>query len=217
MCYVGDKVACGQVEELFDSEGRFIRSQQHSADDIDASSRDELLGHLLNIVKTHNLDHYTKVLKIVNTNKLCDSSSDNRCAMTPGMWAVVGLVAKHLGQPVPIKATVSDLGDQHTLLLQAKTAPVGYQLHLIAINLLLRLHVGAWTNLSFETAKVLAERAPDNELFQWLAGNTEVAKALLMKHGETVKEGGDWWVSQGTAPGHPSCRSFLARLFSLKI
>jgi hypothetical protein len=138
------------------------------------------------------------------------------------MWGLMRVVWNHIGLTPTWQMLASNVGDDHTLLIQAENSPLGFELHLIGVNLLLRAKTDSWSATNAKVAQVLIRRQPDNEFFQWLAGNPKEAVRLLRLHlpKEPIKQK-QWFTERDTAgraweDGHNACFWFLATLFSQK-
>jgi len=221
LCSVGQPEACDHVAQLA-TEGGLLRHPDADPSAENSSSRDELLGHLLTITTTKDKEHAERVFAIVRDGKICNNSTDTRCSMTPMMWGLMRVTWNHIGLKPSWQMLASNVGDDHTLLVQAESAPTGFELHLIGVNLLLRAKTDTWSSTNTKVAATLAKRQPENEFFQYLAGNNKEAARLLRSHLPEVPTRQKQWYTERDTVGqewknaHNACFWFLAKLFSTK-
>lgn len=147
LCFSGDRSACSVVISLQCENKSLKRAPWRACGEY---SRDELLGQSL--------------ARIVTRTKLRLPSSFP-FSMTPEMWFVAwraGASDKSLGR----------IYDEHALLTEAKSNPLGYRSHLIAVHLLARRESGIWNSAYQNAANTLASRQRSNMFYQWLAKGT---------------------------------------------
>jgi len=100
---------------------------------------------------------------------------DGRCLITPGIY----FWAHYLGIKVPWYYRWTAFLNRLYLLISCYFTPVGFQLHLAGVSLLIQKKIGQWGIIEQEAAEKLAERQPKNAFFQFLAGNKSKAKFLV--------------------------------------
>jgi len=215
-CLADKSSFCEIAQAVQDSDGRIWRSPSQvpyleSGTKIfpkltNSSSRDMYLGFLASLVSTKDCHAAWQSFKYLeaNNNKLCDDADDNRCDMHPiqyrAIWGTMKRVWQHIGLGVPPVMDQAAIGDEQILYIQAQTAPIGYEHHLISIQLHIRRAVGHWTPTLQNTADVLLRRNPNNAYFEWLAnGPTQHAINLVIAQCPTTRNElrNDWIWSNG--------------------
>jgi hypothetical protein len=194
-------------------EGKVWRSpSQINIKNHNSSSRDMFLGFLAAMTKTKNHDALWRAYQYIRAhdNKLCEDADDNRCDMRPeqyrAIWGSLSLAFKEAG--LKTTPTIDDAaqGDDLVLWGQAKASPIGYQLHLVAVQLHIRKYVKKWSKVLQETAEILAKKDSDNAYFEWLAyGPTYKAIKIVLER--CSKEPGvsrdDWiWSASSDSMGY---------------
>jgi len=186
LCLSGEVASCEAVAKAQGPDGRMWRSAHRVGFEFQNSfSRDMSLGILAYLLATRDAGLATRWMAWLESNRFrtCKVASDNRCDFTPGLWDLFGDVWAHIGLAPHRLMTAGAVDNEFLLPLHARLAPVGYQLHLVAVNLLLRRSMGLESTLTRISASMLVERQPGNPLFQWLhQGNTpEVADLTLRR------------------------------------
>ena len=179
LCFANEQWACDVIHNFL-TETTLLKDLIHpDANHGGSGSRDELIGHLLYIAKTHDKNHANKLIDMIqhNANRVCTDATDNRCDVTPTMYGLMRIVWNHIGLTPTKNMLISNIGDDHTLLIEASTAPIGYQLHLIALQLLIRQHTNTWSTTMDATSKELLNRMPNNLLIRYING-LDVSKEL---------------------------------------
>lgn len=160
--------------------GRPYRSPQYRAvgHSEDSFSRDQTIGLLLYLMESKDTITATKVWNYVKGNNLniCPDDSDGRCKMTPNMLALWSDVFTYLEIPKDPLMTFSRNIDEDLLIIQARSAPAGYPLHLISQNIWLRIKLGRLSVKYAEVAAILAARQPYNLWFAYLEQITQANK-----------------------------------------
>lgn len=206
---------CDVPFKSLDSQGKLWRSPSQvgvgkpSGDN--SSSRDMYLGFLAALVKTKDQRaawlHY-KYLE-AHDMKICDDADDNRCDMNPSVysaiWGTMKHVFKNMGmQPTPTMEKGAR-GDEVALWAGAKS-PVGYQLHLVSIQLHIRKAVGYWNGNLQSIAETIAKKDSDNAYFEYLAyGVTQRAVDITYRRCSKAPghERNDWiWSSSNESMGY---------------
>ena len=179
LCFSGEQWAC-DVMDVFLTDDSLVKDPINiGADHGGSGSRDELLGHLAYLVRTHDKEHAKKLLKMIqgNGNRVCTDDTDGRCYVTPAMYGLMKIVWQHIGLDPSPNMVIGNAGDDTALAVSAKSATVGYQLHLVAIQLLIRAHTNTWSSACQEAAKILLQRMPSNLLIRHING-LDVSKEL---------------------------------------
>lgn len=195
MCLAGEEARCEDVRRSQGADGRWWRSPQHVDQEAENSfSRDQTLGLLSYFLATKEADlpaaqeRAQRWMAWVNQNdgRLCKKTNDNRCWIDPTLWAQIGYVWTYLKLPLTAPMILGRMGESASYWIQADVNPRGYQLHLVALNLLLRRvlaerKIQFFTHQLGSTARELVKREPLNPLFRYVAeGPTyEVARQVL--------------------------------------
>ena len=130
----------------------------------DASSRDQFLGFLAGQLSGDK--RWLEVKRhVLETDKLCDPSSDGRCNMTPTVKALIGHVHTFLGYPIDLELKWSTFWFPKVLLGQSGAVPLGYQLNLVANAAWIAYKTGNETNSTYLAAKNAYLRQQDNPWF----------------------------------------------------
>lgn len=172
MCFSGDELACEAVRRSQGSDGRMWRSELRVAGDaVNSFSRDMALGVLAYLVATRDSGLGQRWMAWIERNdrRLCRESSDNRCVITPGLWSLFRDVWAHLGLPQTLSMGQGQLLDSpFVTLMQAQFAPLGFEVHLTAVSLLLRHKMGQRSETLASLAAALVTRQPSNPFFVYL-------------------------------------------------
>lgn len=173
MCFSGDELACEAVRRSQGSDGRMWRSELRVAGDaVNSFSRDMALGVLAYLVTTRDTGLGQRWMTWIEQNdqRLCRESSDNRCVITPGLWSLFRDVWTYLGLPLTRSMDQVLLLDSSFLtLMQAQFAPLGFEVHLTAVSLLLRYKMGQKSETLTSLASALVTRQPTNPFFVYLS------------------------------------------------
>jgi hypothetical protein len=173
----------------------------------DSFSRDEWLGVLLVLASkppsvTRLSSRATIILLSDFSAALCKDASDTRCDMTPQLAGLTARVMQHIGQSVPLRYSASKMLDDHGLWVAAQSAPLGFQLHLVAVQLYIRQLIGDYPPILSKAATFLAQRQPQNPFFLAIAGRQQEAAAILIKLWPEAKgntAGSQWAWQRATA------------------
>lgn len=164
LCISGHFASCDASKQTQDSLGKVWRSPRRvGKDTVNSSSRDMVLGFLAGLVVTKDWVATRKLVDYIenNNDKLCEDATDNRCNMTDNMWDLIDLVEG--GAVVPSSY-------QARLQAQASFGPTGYELHLVAVQLLIIKKLGHTSEWLVNIANTLHHRQPKNQFFAALAG-----------------------------------------------
>lgn len=222
LCFSGEAWAC-DVLPLALTDTSLVKDPINvGANHGGSGSRDELMGHLLYIVKTHDKAHASKLLRMIkrNSGRVCTDDADGRCTVTPAMWGLMRIVWNHIGLSPSWEMLAGNIGDDLTRAISAETAPVGYQLNLIALNLLIRRHTDTWDSLCSSTLKSLRERFP-NLFVRYLNGedvSKELTEAIEAQKANPPQMYVHWSWSRLTPSleDHPGAYLFLKNLIERK-
>jgi hypothetical protein len=171
LCFSGDDVACVQVRKSLDrTTGQLFRNEFRNGGGTDFS-RDQLMGWLAYLLKTRDIESANLATKYFNsTKRICPQTGEgaNGCQWRPTAIHHYNVVAKHIGAN-KLWASYADPNDW-LKYLEAKTAPKGYPLHLIAVKIMTLQHIGIESKGIAEAANELYRREPDNAFFAHITG-----------------------------------------------
>lgn len=185
LCMSGEDFACTAVKRSQDTKGQFWRAPQRVGKDTsDSFSRDMalgVLGYLLVKKDTQAANLWLQAIR-KNGGKLCTDATDNRCYFTPGFWNLFGLVWNNLSLTPSDEMKQDFIQNDSLQQMQGAVTPLGFELHLVAVNVLLRKFMKASNTTLQETAKTLFTRQPLNPFFGYLhEGNTKKVRDLLLQ------------------------------------
>ena len=178
LCLSGNKLGCDTARGSISESGKVWRSPKAVNNDTpNSSSRDMFLGAMAYFVGSKDVEALQRVsLYLKTTGKICEDATDGRCNMTSNTRDLLDQVRAFNG----LATTQSRKGYSEALALEANTAPDGYALHLIAVQLLILKRTGTWNNTLQFTAEVLCNRQSQNPLFEVLAHGKTEHYALVM-------------------------------------
>ncbi len=185
ICLSGDELACEAVRRSQGSDGRMWRAELRVASDaVNSFSRDMALGVLAYLIETRDVGLAQRWIYWIKSNdlRLCRESSDNRCVITPAVWALFREVWIYLGlTPTKEMLPVISFGIDSSLvtLIQAQFAPLGFQVHLTAVSLLLKYKMGHRSETLNSLAAALVSRQPRNPFFAYLSEGASFRTAQL--------------------------------------
>jgi hypothetical protein len=198
LCAAGIDLGCQTVRLAQDDTGRFWRSPRRVGQaQPNSFSRDMALGVLLYLTQSRDqlaaeawldwIDAHARCQIqgstgcVLKTYHLCDDADDGRCLMTPGLWAQMGRVWQTMDWPLhPQMEQWGRIGES-TMVDDARSVGLGYQLHLKAVTAFLYRQLEVAGTLVDDVVQVLVERQPDNPFFRWLRwGNSPELAARLM-------------------------------------
>lgn len=134
-----------------------------------------------------------------NKDRLCTVSSDNRCFVTSTMWGVIRIVSNYINTKVPLLAYVGNIGDEEIIRLSSIAVPVGYEMKLVALELLIYIKADKFTLKLKEAAKHLYERQPENPFYAYLNGLDATDLTLKYIPKSDVKDRYYWILQEDTA------------------
>jgi hypothetical protein len=194
LCASGDPRGCDAVHRAQGSDGRFWRSPSrvgHNRGQGNSFSRDMSLGVLLYLATTRDRGAAERWMRWIDRNRpcvakkpgwagggcwlrglhrMCRDDTDNRCTLTPSVWALMYRVWRHIGlsPSTYMRNAHNDLVNAFPQI-QARTNEPGYQLHLDGVSALLNQIVGYGGNGNVRAvAAQLLRRQPDNPFFHYL-------------------------------------------------
>jgi hypothetical protein len=192
LCASGDERGCALVRDAQGTDGRWWRSPRRRDGQVRTGasfSRDMSLGVLLYLATAHDGDaagrwldwidsHRPCVIKLPNgscashgLHRLCTDDDGNSCTITPAIWGAMGSVWRSLDLPLTTEMRAGLGLDDGALAVQARSAPIGYQAHLVAVQAFLKQTQGDATAGTRDAVATLADRQPDNPFFAYLAGD----------------------------------------------
>lgn len=218
LCASGDDEGCNQVRSSQGSDGRWWRSPRRISGNLGAEnsfSRDMSLGALLYLAKTSDRAAAQRWLGWINNNRpclatnphgdciargaqrFCTDDKDGRCTLTPSSWALIGRVWDALGLPITQAMRSAMAVDRDVLKQSARTAPVGFELHLAAVDVFLKQTLGMDRHHYAEAITTIVGRQPDNPFFQFLAHGAsdklwDLVSALCPQRGRERPHGHQW-------------------------
>jgi len=162
-------------------------------------SRDMALGVLLAFVRdpAYFYDHACRWLAYIDGNRPCKvrkpkwlgggclirseiyrySPDDDRSLITPTMWALMGRVWANNGWSKNAQMKAFEGADGDVSIIEADQSPLGYQLHLKAVQAYLKFRLNQSREYAQRVSDICFERQPDNLFYEYLAkGNSEALK-----------------------------------------
>lgn len=193
LCASGDQRGCQLVKDSQGEDGRWWRSPRRKAGNVGerkSFSRDMSMGVLLYLVQTKDREAATRWLNWIKDNRRCVGSapfcvtyvyryctdeSQLSCTIVPGNWALMGRVWEYLGlnQNFDMRKA-RELGAEGMYsVAEATLAPLGYELHLQGVEVLLKERLDVARHWREQVASILVQRQPENPFFRWLAGERD--------------------------------------------
>lgn len=200
LCQSGYTPSCNAVKAAQDSNGRFYRSEFKNPGP-NSFSRDMALGVLLYLAKTQDRDSAKSWLSYIRSvsGKLCTDDTDGRCLVTVNLWGLMYNVWSYIGLEPSPEMKVAGIFSDITLALEANTTPLGYQLHLVGVSLLIRNMTG---KESLSAENILVFRQSENPFFRYLVeghSNTVADKVLEVCPQNRPADPSDWAWQRDTA------------------
>lgn len=210
LCWSGDERGCELVKKSQGSDGRWWRSPRRNPGNLgqDKSfSRDMAIGVMLYLTITKDVaaaeswlqwieahrpciepagETLTEKCVVPGLHRYCTDGPQQMCTLTPASWANMGHVWSYLGlkkhQLMKVNAAADDVPGPFSLMSRANTTPLGYQLHLVAAEILMKIGIDIQRDHRENAARTLSERQPGNPYFQFLAGrNHEDTRADVVR------------------------------------
>lgn len=97
---------------------------------------------------------------------------DDRSAISPTCWAMMGRVADGRGWPKCAEMKTWDKCDGDVSVLESQNCEKGYQLHLKAVDAFIKYLLNQSSEYSIKVGKIAFERVPDNLFYEFLATRT---------------------------------------------
>lgn len=178
LCMAGNKLGCDTARGAISESGKVWRSPKAVNNDTpNSSSRDMLLGAMAYFVGSKDVEALERVTAYVRqTGKICEDATDGRCNMTANTRDLLDQVRAFNG----LSTAQSRKGYSEALALTATTAADGYELHLVAIQLLILKRTGTWNATLQYAAQELVKRQGRNALFEFVAHGKSAHYAELM-------------------------------------
>jgi hypothetical protein len=186
LCAGGDVEQCETAKLSFGNDGSVRRAPGRLYQDVNASSRDMLLGALHYIVATKDTVTAKKMLKSIKDNgyKLCTNATDNRCDLSPtlysAMWGTMMRVWEYIGLEPSAEMLLGVPASESLLKIQAIYSGSGYTTHLVAVNLFLHQKASHWTIEMGKAARYVSDKQPKNPFYEY------IRRGATKKAAETV-------------------------------
>jgi len=167
-CLGGEELACQTVKNSIGADGKIWRSPKAvNKDTKNSASRDMFIGVMAYVIATKDADALTRVSDYLaaNDNMLCQDATDGRCKMTDNVKNLLDHARIYLGLP----ALQSVKGYSQVLVAQASITPVGFELHLVGLQMLLLKKVGVWNESLQYGSEYLVSRQAENPFFALVA------------------------------------------------
>jgi len=187
------QVECSQAQGGEKRAGMWYRNPLRRSNDNEGHahyfSRDMSLGVLLMFASSNagGLDSSSALwLDYVNKNRACSvkkpawmgkgclvrspmyrfSPDDDRSNITPSLWSIMGRVWASKG--LPLHSCMQDFAgaDGDVSIASADIVPVGYQLHLFAVQAYLKIILGQSAAIRTRIAEICYIRQPDNLFYK---------------------------------------------------
>lgn len=170
LCFSGQRIeSCNFVQQSQDATGRFWRSPWRIGKDVENSfSRDMALGVILYGLATNDRQALTRFERFIEENDglLCHDGTDSRCIARIGTEFMLARVLRNEEDRFGLCGAL--------LIAHALLAPVGYQLHLVAVQALIARELG-FPKTQELVGRILAWRDAQNPFFQMLANRQKEA------------------------------------------
>lgn len=190
LCAAGEERGCALVRQSQSFDGRWWRSPRRNPGNLgenNSFSRDAALGVLLYLIKTRDSNAAERWLSWIENNRpctlerpfgsgclvrgqqrFCTDDSDQRCTLTPATWGLMGRVWEYIGRDRTELMRLHRDEDGDALWMEAEHAPLGYELHLVGVEVLLKQMMGESRAPSERAARLLNDRQADNPFFNFL-------------------------------------------------
>lgn len=211
LCASGEEHACEMVRNAQGPDGRWWRSPRRVGTNLGEQhsfSRDMSLGVMLYLVTTRDVNAARNWVNWIEGNRACvledpfgdgclvrgayrfcrDDAAAGSCTLTPGTWALLGRVFDYLGLPRNNSMRLANGLDTAAMLLEAANSPLGFELHLVSVEVFLKEILGATPDDRAHAIESLLARQPDNPFFKYLGREDDSwwpeALALCPREGE---------------------------------
>lgn len=193
LCAAGDERGCQLVRDSQDMQGRFWRSPRRNPGNLGESksfSRDQASGVFLYLASTHDRDAANRWMEWIEKNRpclllgpmgncllhgpfrFCTDEENQMCSINPANWAVLARVFQALDLPLNSQMENFRGMDSAVMIAESRHAPLGYQTHLVAVEVLLKQILKETPSDNQRAAKILHERQPLNPFYSYLDGDT---------------------------------------------
>jgi hypothetical protein len=186
-----NKWALKSILECQDIDGQFFRSprKRHAHDY--GFSRDMSLGLMLGIIDSEFPQELAqKWIDFIDRSRACVvkkpkwagggcalrspvykfcPSDDDRANITPTTWAIMNRVFSFRGLKRNDQMKLFDKADGDISLIEAEEAPLGYQLHLKAVQSYIKYLIGQSREYSIKVGEICHKRQPENLFYEFLA------------------------------------------------
>lgn len=212
LCAAGDQRGCQLVHDSQDESGRFWRSPRRNPGNLGerrSFSRDQASGVFLYLASTRDQRAATSWLSWIESSRpclvrdmygncllwgphrYCTDEDNQMCTINPANWAIMARIFRALDLPLNAEMKAFQGVDTPTMVAESKLAPLGYQLHLVGVEVLLKKRLGETPSENIEVANTLLQRQPENPFFSYLAGasaKSVESRILELCPNETMNE-----------------------------
>lgn len=202
LCASGDPRGCRLVQDSQSVDGRFWRSPRRNPGNLGerkSFSRDQANGVMLYLIATHNQNAALSWLQWIESNRpclinnpmggcliygphrFCTDEENQMCTLTPATWAVLDRVFEFLDLPKNNEMRRFRGWDNEILIAEAQNAPLGYETHLPAVEVLLKRQMQVTPEYLDRASAILHHRQPENLFFSYLYSgwSQEIESKLL--------------------------------------
>ncbi len=202
LCFMGEEAGCQAVRASQDANGQFWRSPRRNPGNLGEAhdfSRDQSMGVLAYLIKTRDVDAAERWRLFIESTRSCSHKTsrfipcqlwnyrvcygdDDRCILRPATWAMIKRTWEYLGLSTTHEMRRHDTMDVSDLELAAVDhQEPGYQLHLKAVQSLLRYTMRSSVSRTREIVSDLYGQDRDNLFFQYLdqGASPELTQRLL--------------------------------------
>jgi len=159
------------MKSSFGEDGRPFRSPEDlRAGGGDKSfSRDMTMGVLVYLALSRDVDLARRFWAYIFTHSynVCPMKNGS-CLLTPAMLAVFRDVWRHIGLEPPKETAFVRWVDEETLFQTVASVDPGYQLHLVSVNVFIRLLTGNLTQRYRTVMDRIVAKQPENPWYRYL-------------------------------------------------
>jgi hypothetical protein len=203
LCASGEEAGCRLVADSQSSDGRFWRSPRRAGHNLGQNksfSRDQALGVFLYLtqtgdqlaaqkwyqwIKDHRVCTNKNPLKkngcLTYKYRFCTDDTNGQCEMNPRTWALMARIWDKIGLPRTNQMETDSVMEEKLLEAETRFAPPGYQMHLKAVEMLLRQRLGGLEKAVAKNAAILVERQPQNVFFNYVKSGKSTQLAEMMR------------------------------------
>jgi len=189
LCASGEDRGCRLVRDAQGPDGRWWRSPRRVGGNLGGDksfSRDMAMGVVTYLAisrDTYAAERWVSWIErnrpclahkpgggclVRGPHRFCTDDENESCALTPANWAVLGRLFEELGLAKNDEMRRYDGLDTETHWRQAQHAPLGYQTHLTAVEVLYKQLLASAGSSRRKAAEILRERQPENPFFEVL-------------------------------------------------